>query len=137
MKTIKELTEKTIIDPVLVRAVIRQAGGFSAFKEMAQDICEHGADSGFDGFIYYSDTIEFTERYLPTIMSVLKVYASEFGQSVYELIGSFKCIGMAADEVVDGMHSGFTADQRIIYNGLAWFALEEVARAYCDALGAL
>ena len=36
----------------LIKAVIRQLGG----KEALEDVYNHGADGGFSGFTYYSET---------------------------------------------------------------------------------
>ena len=40
------------IDADLIRAVIRQSGGWLSFQEMAQDIYNHGISGGFNGWIF-------------------------------------------------------------------------------------
>ena len=47
MKTLKEFTEKSHINESLVRAVVRQSGGWEDFKEKALDVANHGAYAGF------------------------------------------------------------------------------------------
>ena len=44
----------------LTTAVIEQLGGRDENTDQTmRDIMNHGADGGFSGFIYYSDTVEF------------------------------------------------------------------------------
>lgn len=133
MNTIKQFIEHSHIDSTLIRAVIRQAGGWESFQEMAQDVVDHGAAGGFNGFIYYTDTTEFAVRNQKAIMDLLKELANEFGQSVYALIGGFRCIQLSQDDVIEALH-GRSSDRTAVLNGLAWFALEEVCRSYVDLI---
>lgn len=137
MKTIKEFTQQTHIDAGLVRAVIRQMGGFEAFKEHAPDICNHGISGGFGGFIYYTDTVAFYGRNRAAINAMATQYASDIGEGgAIELIQGFNCIKgeYSADEIGATMYGNKSRMDTQIANALAWFAAEEVARAYCAAL---
>lgn len=49
--TLKKLVERSNIPESLIRAVVRQMGGWESFKESAPDICRGGIDGGFHGFI--------------------------------------------------------------------------------------
>jgi hypothetical protein len=72
--------------------------------------------------------------------------ASELGEGgAIELIGSFNCLSSrtdsgkrtpdyTADEIGATMYGATSRMDTQIANALAWFAAEEVARAYCDAL---
>jgi hypothetical protein len=58
--------------------------------------------------------------------------ADDFGVGLVEMIKGFRCMKDATEsEIVEGL-AGKT-DQTQVPNGLAWYAGEEVARAYCDA----
>lgn len=46
-KTIKQFCEYSSIDVGLIRAVIRQSGGWQSFQESAPDISNHGIAGGF------------------------------------------------------------------------------------------
>lgn len=65
MKTIKDFIEAGNIEGKLVKAVIRQVGCWEYFKEVAENVTNHGAAGGFCGFTYYGDTIDFTKRNRP------------------------------------------------------------------------
>jgi hypothetical protein len=126
------LIDSTNIPESLVRAVVRQMGGWKSFKESAPDITRHGISGGFHGFIYYSDTIAFAKRNRKEILEMASAQAKEFGQGLVEMIKGFRCLDGATEaEIVEGL-AGNT-DQTQVPNGLAWYAGEEVARAYCDA----
>lgn len=61
---VTEFCNESHISAELIRAVVRQAGGWADFKEMARDVANHGADAGFHGFTYYHDTESFTKRHM-------------------------------------------------------------------------
>ena len=126
------LINSTNIPESLVRSVVRQMGGWESFKESAPDITRHGISGGFNGFIYYSDTIAFAKRNRKAILEMATEQAEQFGQGLVEMIKGFRCMNGATEaEIVEGL-AGNT-DRNQVPNGLAWYAGEEVARAYCDA----
>ena len=124
------------IQSSLVRAVIRQSGGIASFAEDAESITNHGIDGGFHGWIYHKDTVAFTKRNKAAIMELCKDTADNMGMdNAYSLIASFGCAkGYSAEEVAEAIHNSRSEERTMIYNCLAWFAVEEVARAYCDML---
>ncbi len=134
MKTLKSFIKATNINATLVRAVVRQVGGWEAFKETAIDVTNHGADGGVSGFIYYNDTVAFTKRQKANIMEMAKEQANDFGSaSVYSMIAGFNCLNDVEEwEVATAIHTGKGEMVTQIYNALAWYALEEVSRAYAD-----
>ena len=112
----------------LINAVAKQMGGMANLKKSASDICNYGAAGGFNGFIYYTDTVAFTKRNHALIMELLNIYADDMGTNALELLSSFKCFkDMKEYEIFDGLMDPKSVDRTTIYNGLAWFALEEVA----------
>lgn len=133
MKTIKAFTAETDIPADLVRAVIRQHGGWSNFKESASDIADYGAAGGVSGFIYYAETVAFTEKNKADILAMAKAQASDFGaDSIYSMIAGFNGLDLDACQVAEAIHDPESEDKRQVFNVLAWYALEEVARAFSD-----
>lgn len=129
--SLKNLIESTNIPETLVRAVVRQMGGWESFKQSAPDITRHGIGGGYGGFIYYSDTLRFAHAHRKVILEMASQQSKELGFGLVEMIKCFRCMDGATEaEIVEGL-AGKT-DQTQVPNGLAWYAGEEVARAYCD-----
>jgi hypothetical protein len=135
--TMKKLIENTNIPAKLVRAVVNQMGGWESFSESAPDIANHGIDGGFSGFIYYSDTEAFAKRNRATIAEMASEQAREFGTGVIEMIRGFGCFRNdppSDEEIGSALYAGKDAKdaEHNVLNALAWYAGEEVARAYTD-----
>ncbi len=133
--TIKQLIDKSNLPESLIRAVVRQIGGWQQFTESAPDIARHGIDGGFCGFIYYSDTEPFAARNKDSILELASSQAQEIGyDSTLAMIRGFGCF--KGDTLSDGdLMRALCRGQNPkegpnILNGLAWYAGEEVARAY-------
>lgn len=128
------MIEHSNIAPSLIRSTIRQFGGFKYFKETAQDIASHGAAGGFSGFCYYSDTVPFAKRNKAAIMAYAEEQAQEIGESnALALIQGFNCLkNYNGAEIADGLYNPRSDAKTDIFNTLAWWALEEVARLYVD-----
>lgn len=134
--TLKSLCERANIPASLIRAVVRQAGGWKSFCEMAEDITRHGIDGGFSGFIYYSETEPFASRNKEAISELLSSQAQEMGyDSTFTMIRGFGCFKgdtLSDVELMNALCRGRNPkDGPNILNGLAWYAVEEVAREYC------
>lgn len=132
------LIESTNIPAELVRAVVRQMGGWRSFTENAPDITRHGIDGGFNGFIYNADTEPFAKRNRAAIAAMASAQAQDFGIPVFEMIRGFGCFRNGTpptdEEIGSALYAGKDIDGGLpILNALAWYAGEEVARAYCDA----
>ena len=132
MSTLKQFCEHSNIDAALIRAVVRQFGGWDSFCESAQDVANHGIDGGFHGFIYYADTLKFARTNKAIIMAMAKQQADEFGQSVMEMIAGFNCLKMAPDELAEALYNTHSENRTQVLNALAWYAGEEVCRSYVD-----
>ena len=131
--SLASLIDSTNIPETLVRAVVRQMGGWESFKESAPDICRGGIDGGFHGFIYYSETEPFAKRNRKAILEMASAQAKEFGVGLVEMIQGFGCFRHSKpteSEIVEALAGRGTETQ--VPNALAWYAGEEVARAYCD-----
>lgn len=116
----------------LASAVIRQCGGWESFKEMAQDVANHGADGGFHGFIYYTETVKFAKAHKADILDYARQMADDCGLSLYGMIGGFNCLKISEGEAAEAIHNSRSDDHTSVMNALAWFALEEVSRRYAD-----
>ena len=136
--TMKTLVASTNIQAPLVRAVVKQLGGWDEDTRLTmEDIARYGVDGGFSGFIYYTDTVAFFNRNKNNILALAESQAREFGTGMLEMVMGFRCImnlDVTPDNVARVLYSGRgdCADQ--IKNCMAWYAAEEVARAYVDML---
>lgn len=138
--TMKTLIASTNIPAPLVRAVVKQIGGWDDETRLAlEDIARHGADVGFSGFVYYADTVSFFNRTKRNILELAESQARDFGIGMLEMVMGFrriKNLDVTQDNVAKVLYSGRgdCADQ--IKNCMAWYAAEEVALAYVDMLEA-
>lgn len=137
--TFSQFIAESGLNPSLIRSTVRQCGGWEMFKEDAKNLqlCSCGAAGGFGGFIYYTDTIAFTKRNKKALLELCKEQAEECygkGYSVGQFIAGFNCVDCDAEQVVIALYTGKGDNVTEVYNALAWYALEEVARRYCDIL---
>ncbi len=135
--TIKKLIDSSNIPASLIRAVVKQSGGWESFQESAPDVANHGASGGFHGWIYYTETLAFTRRTKKAILAYAEEQAKEFGQGMLEMIcgfGVFRRDPITVGEVAQAIYQGKGDAATQVLNVLAWYALEEVARAYCDLM---
>lgn len=138
--TMAALIKSAGIPASLVRAVVRQMGGWKSFTESAPDICrggiDGGIDGGFHGFIYNRDTEAFARRNRAAIAETASAQASDFRTGVIEMIRGFGCFRHGTpptdEEIGSALYAGRDAKDGLpVLNALAWYAGEEVARAYC------
>ena len=132
--TLKEFIEESSIKGELVRAVVRQLGGWEEAKHSMPDIARHGIDGGFHGFIYYVDTVAFFKRNKKAILAMADECSRDFGyDSALYLFSTFNCMkGFSQDEIARAIYAGKGDCKEQIMNCLAWFAGEEVSRSYYD-----
>ena len=129
MKTTKRVIEESAIPPKLVRSVVRQLGG----KEYLEDIAHYGASVGFPGFTWYTDTVAFYKRNRKEILALLKEYSADFGvKSAVEVVCTFKGLEKEQESICRCLYGRVIEEDSCVANALAWFAAEEVARAFCD-----
>lgn len=125
------------INNKLIKAVVNQFGGWQSFKESAEDVSNHGIDGGFGGFIYYSETHEFAMKNRKLIVELLEEIADSLGDDVVSMVakfGVFRQSEMDAEDRKDlyKFLGGGRPTQGTITNVMAWFAAEEVCRAFSD-----
>jgi hypothetical protein len=136
MKTTKQVVNDSGIPAKLVHAVIRQLGD----KESLTDIANHGIDGGFSGFIYTSDTVAFFKRNRKEIVQLVNEMADSLGEEPIKMVASFNCLGKQDPKaqreyypsVARCLYGKCTDEDSDVANALAWFAGEEVARAFED-----
>ena len=141
MKTpsLSSLVASSSIPAPLIRAVVRQMGGWETFANYAPDITRHGINSGFNGFIHYADTEPFTQHNKDAILELASSQAQELGyDSTFAMVRSFGCLKNETFSDAD-LFRAFcrgknSPDAPNLLNALAWYAAEEVARAYCDLI---
>jgi len=133
--TMKRFIDRSIIPASLVRAVVRQSGGWQTFQAMAKDVAEHGVDCGFSGWISYRETMEFFRKNRKIILEHAEEIAQMLGENVLSLIQGFRIFRgapISMDDLAKALYAGKGPEITRVYNVMSWFALEEVARAYAD-----
>lgn len=129
-------TENTS-NPSLSRAVIKQFGRWTDWKESAADIAAHGADVGVSGFIYHVDTVAFYEANKGNIHQLVRDMTDGMGETnlLSELVASFNCVHLEPSEVEQALEDGEdNEDYAQVANALAWFALEDTATEYMNEI---
>ena len=141
--TLKSFIENSHITSTLIRAIVAGNGGWDEFKEKAQDIADHGSQSGCGGFIYYTETMAFTAKYRPLIAEFAEEQAKEIGYpSAVAMIQNFNMIKnceFSHNDIAKALYgrlSNNDTDQHYIkeqvYNVLCWYIEEEVSRSFVD-----
>lgn len=140
IETLSQFCEASHLNPKLIRAVVRQMGGWEDFQQNAPDICRGGIDGGFSGFIYNADTEPFASRNRSLIAELAASQADDFGSSVTAMIQGFGCFRNGTKpsdaDIGSALYAGKDRkDGEPVLNALAWYAGEEVSRSYCDLTG--
>ena len=135
-KTLKDFTASSNINAKLIRAVVRQLGDWEYFQQSAPDVANHGADAGFSGFTYYTDTGPFYAKNRALIVALVENMADELGEGSAQMVQGFNCLGKdyTMTEIGRTLYGNKSQHNTYVANALAWFALEEVANAYADFL---
>ncbi len=129
--------ESSNIPASLIRAVSRQMGSWEYFTESAEDIQNHGADGGWNGFIWYDDTKKLYRRNRKAILQLAEQMADGLGEDLLSMVASFnclKCYKLTQNEVAQALYMSKGEWVDSVQNAITWFALEETARSYCDAI---
>ena len=134
---LKSFIEKSNLPEDLIRQVVRQIGGWDSFKEHAHDVAMYGAAAGFGGFIYYTDTCRFYAVNRDAILEAVRDMCDGLGEEPIQFVRSFNCLDATESEVGLTLYGSKKQHDTQVANALAWFALEEVARAFDDLEGEL
>lgn len=131
-KTLKNFIEYSDIDAKLIRAVVRQSGGWQSFQESAPDISKHGIAGGFSGWIYYTETCDFYAKKQGTIVAIVEQWANDSNLSPIDFVSGFHCLDADKPSIGKTLYGNKRQHDTTIANALAWFAAEEVARSFVD-----
>ena len=131
-KTLKNFIKNSNIDAGLIRAVIRQSGGWQSFQESAPDISKHGIAGGFSGWIYYTETCEFYAKNQGVIVSLVEQWANDSNLSPIDFVAGFHCFDADKSSVGKTLYGNKRQHDTQVANALAWFVAEEVTRAFVD-----
>ena len=107
----------------------------SELRATLEDVARHGADSGFGGFAYYSDTCRFFADNKSEIVAKLKDDAESYGMDVVSMVSGFNCLtndSETRDEIGRAVWGTPEEYDYQVQNALAWYALEETARELVD-----
>ena len=133
--TMKRFIDRSNLPAPLIRAVVKQSGGWNSFQEMARDVATHGADAGFSGWIYYRETMEFFRKNRKVVLEYAEEMAQDLGEPMLSMIqgfGIFRDAPIDTQDLAKALYAGKGPEVATVYNVMSWFSLEEVARAYDD-----
>lgn len=130
-KTLKNFIEYSGIDAGLIRAAVRQSGGWKSFQESAPDISSHGMFGGFSGWIYYTETCQFYAKNQGAIVTLVEQWANDRLLSPIDFVAGFRCCDDKPN-VGKTLYGNKRQHDTQVANVLAWFAAEEVARSFVD-----
>ena len=131
MKKLSEVLKEHNDSKQMINAIIRHLGD----TEYIEDIINNGADSGFSGFIYTEDCVKFWRKYKKDILKLLENISDDFGQPAVTIVKDFEYIrnsNYTENEIAKALYGKYNQEYDYIYNTMAWFALEEVARWFED-----
>lgn len=132
-KTFKNFIKYDANTAKLAKAVRKQLGTETddEFFETMENVtaCSCGAASGFTGFIYYSETVEFFRKNKTVIRNNIQELAIDLGETVISMVLGFNSVkgSFTEDEVGKALYGNYDSDLDGLYNNFAWYALEEVA----------
>jgi hypothetical protein len=138
------LTNNSAFSSLTIHAVITALGynpshstkkDFTELSRELTEVSEHGADCGWSGFTYYSDTIAFYKKHRTDIVRHMEQTAAEFGTDIISMVQGFGVFRNSdkptPSEVGRALWNGKTEDELTnLYNVFSWYALEEVARTW-------
>ncbi len=116
--------QQAVLDQLSIAEINEEA------KNTLSDISNHGINGGFNGFIYYSDTVKFFDDNRTVILQSLSEEANEYDMAASDMVAQFGCLnGDDWRTEIDSVLMGIDCeDDTTIKNALAWYAGETVAR---------
>ena len=132
-KTLKNFIKNSNIDADLIRAVVRQSGGWQSFQESAPDIANHGIAGGFSGWIYYTETCQFYAKNQSSIVKLVEYQSEDHDyKSAQDMVKGFSFIDATLSEISYTLYGNKSQHDTQVANALAWCAAEEVVRAFVE-----
>ena len=126
MKTTKQVISEHSNYKPLINNVVNNLSN----KEDIHDIYEHGIAAGFGNFMYYEDTVKFWRDNRKSITRLFEDVAEQMDEDLIKMICRYFDLDLEPTEVAKCVYGRFSLEgkNREIYNGLTWFAAEEVCR---------
>ena len=130
---------KTTVNNVIKALGYPMRGSGSIFKELSSEFencAEHGANIGFSGFIYYSETIAFYKANRNDIVNHMKNMAAELGTDIISMVQAFGVFRNSTKPTTGEVGKALWGnvicgnDLTALYNVFAWYALEEVSHTW-------
>ncbi|MDR2785440.1 MAG: hypothetical protein LBB83_05960 [Treponema sp.] len=127
------------IHHVITALGYRNNGGLESLKNLSTnftDCAKHGADGGFPGFIYYSDTLSFFRQNRQDIVKNLELTAEELGQDIISMVQGFGVFRYDTPPTAASIGKALWGtgalkdDLTSLYNVFAWFCLEEISHVW-------
>jgi hypothetical protein len=84
--------QTAIVHHVITALGYRSNGGLESLKSLSatlENCVAHGANVGFPGFIYYSETLSFFRRNRQDIVKNLELMAEELGEDIIGMVQDF------------------------------------------------
>src|SRR5215469_15440876 len=92
LKNYSNFSSRTINSVIFALGFHPQNATSDDFKELSgvfENIAEYGANCGFSGFIYYSETLAFYKKHRLDIVSHMEQTAAELGTDIISLVQNF------------------------------------------------
>jgi hypothetical protein len=135
--TYKSFLENHEDNKSLISAVKKQLGCDSVnefFDELVNVVKSScGANAGFSGFIYYTETAAFWRANRKNIKNLMEQEADELGESsVISMVKNFNSVkdDFSEDEIGRALYGKFDENLYLLYDTFAKYALEEIAYWY-------
>jgi hypothetical protein len=128
---LKEFIANANVSESLIKAVVKQFGGWEAFLENVEDVANHGIDGGYSGFIYYSDTVPFAQKpaVREAILEQLGEDAHMSGTDVLDMVSNFRAFDATCEESLRDLYRYLSETKckgADVPNLMAWYAAEVV-----------
>jgi hypothetical protein len=123
------------IHHVITTLGYRSNGGLESLKSLSAnlaDCAKHGADGGFPGFTYYSDTLSFFRLNRQDIVKNLELMAGELEEDIISMVQGFGVFRYGTPPTAFSIGQAIWGtghlndDLTSLYNVFAWFCLEEI-----------
>ncbi len=138
MKKLKLSTviKNTNLDASLVRGLVAWHGGWGEFKNIAEDISNHGANTGIS-FVWYTDSVKFFRNHAPAIKAHLASCAYDYYDSnnISEMIVKWDLVsGYTVEEINQALYTGKGDARDSVYDAAVKAVTEELARVVVDSM---